>query len=79
MWEAERAERRISEAAALALRGGLTDSIEAQIGARFAIHIAAAAETAQEIAVEDPVAAAEVTTGLKARLSHRATSLRKLR
>ncbi|PIR84214.1 hypothetical protein COU18_00485 [Candidatus Kaiserbacteria bacterium CG10_big_fil_rev_8_21_14_0_10_51_14] len=80
LWEMERAERRLAEAATLALAGELDNKVRTEIDAHIHKHIEAAGEDRVDLeAAEDTEGAAQVETNIRAILLARANILGEVR
>ncbi|MBI5456527.1 hypothetical protein HY969_02200 [Candidatus Kaiserbacteria bacterium] len=78
-WAIERAERRIEEAASLALAGELDDETNEDLNARFETHVKEAEAEQASLQEENSVAASRIETNLRATLIAHADVLAEVR
>jgi hypothetical protein len=74
-WEATRAERRLEEAATLAVKGRLTDEYRIALAARFEKHADASLENTEILEEKNSSVALDVVSGFEARLAAHQTLL----
>jgi hypothetical protein len=74
-WEAERAQKRLAEAGALAAKGKLTEKAEADIAARFEKYADSAAEKVAQLEANDSPAAIGISSGFETELEAHAEIL----